>query len=53
MINILNKRTAKKQSQRQMIQFSSSYINKFELALRNFDIFVKEESKRGFRNNYR
>ena len=49
MINILNKKAAKKFRKGDVNTFDGSYINKFDLALKNFEIFVKEETGRGFR----
>lgn len=50
MINLLNKKAAKKFRKGDVQLFDRSYINKFDLALKNFEIFVKEETGRSFRN---
>lgn len=52
MINILSKKTTKKSRNRQAINFDGSYTSKFELALRNFDIFIKEEANRGYHKKF-
>lgn len=44
MINIINNKTLKKFRQRDLVAFDPSYINKFDLAQRNFDLVMKEES---------
>ena len=49
MINILNKKAAKKFRKSDVATFDRSYINKFDLALKNFEIFVKEETGRSFK----
>lgn len=49
MINILNKKAAKKIRKGDVNRFDGSYINKFDLALKNFEIFVKEETGPGFK----
>ena len=50
MINLLNKKAAKKFRKGDVISFDGSYINKFDLALKNFEIFTKEETGRRFKN---
>lgn len=49
MINILNKKAAKKFRKGEVNTFDGSYINKFDLALKNFEIFVKEETSRSYK----
>jgi hypothetical protein len=44
MINILNKKLDKRPKSRAIIDFDGSYINKFDLALKNLELVVQEDN---------
>ena len=53
MINILNKNATNKTKTRNFIDFDGSYIHKFDLALRNLEMVVREDNGYSIRKNRR
>ena len=46
MINLVNRKAVKKAINSSKVGFDRSYVNHFELALQNFESFVKEQDAR-------